>query len=306
MDKNRESRRNFLKKITKTTILLWVAWAGTNKIFELLKTHCREQYKHKQKVIFADHIAIHEQIRKYDRKSSFWKRIRDLRYYQENCEALEYAPDITFESFRALWIVEWEGDPLSINKKDGWAGKFHIQPDVATKEFDMKIFTNNSKYKQYDFDKLKKQGKNKAEIYKIHGKLLQKIIKENNNLETLAALDDRFHPTKCLKKVAERLQKDYIFAKKILEDNMTWAKEIHFKAHVKNLWWDLYQYAAMNGYNKWTGSFYKTTNQHLENITYYIKKCHKFDTILEQGIAKLLSNEALRDYIIQETNAQIK
>jgi hypothetical protein len=93
-----------------------------------------------------------------------------------------------------------------------------MQPDVAKKDFGMKIFTDNKKYKAYDFDLLrkstgkgknKKPGKTKTEIYALHGEILKKILSEGDGIQRLADLDDRFNPSECIKKALIQLEKNY-------------------------------------------------------------------------------------------------
>ncbi len=255
---------------------------------------------------FGDFVALHKDLHQYDKSSTFWRWIRIARYDKNIRKALEHAPHITFESFQGLYMVEWEGNTASINSRDGWAGLLHIQPDVA-KELNMKIFTDAPEFSQYDFDHLKSKGMSMGEIYALHGKLLQQIVEENDGQSRLASLDDRFDPQTCLIKVATKLEKTYNKATILLNDNNTWPKETTFKDYVKNtIHGDIYQYAAINGYNKWWGSFYvistEKSGNHMMNVKKNADDAKKYNKVLEQGILQWLEGEKLRDYIIQHIN----
>lgn len=267
------------------------------------KTKSLEQSKKE----FGDYIALNQDLHQYDKSTTFWRWIRIARYDKNIRKALEHAPHITFESFQGLYMVEWEWNTASINSRDGWAGLLHIQPDVAKKELNMKIFTDDPEYAQYDFDVLKRQWMSRGEIYALHGKILKKITQENDGQSRLAWLDDRFDPQTCLDKVAIKLEKTHNSAKKLLDDKTVWPKETAFKNYVAHtLHWDIYQNAAINWFNKWQWSFYVISTEkswnHMENVKKNADDAKKYNKILEQGISKWLEWEKLRDYIIQHIN----
>ncbi len=296
-------------------------WWDQARILEKLK---KEKYFIAKKD-FGDYVAQNQKLQKYPKDTPFGRWIRSMRYYKNTKIALQsYAPDIKFLSLQGLHMVEGEGNTASINRKDWWAGLLHIQPDVAKKDFNMKIFTDHKDYKQYDYDYLrtthynryipigadKKQtaqweSKLRAYIYALHGNLLHKITNENDSQRKLADLDDRFNPQICLNKAAQRMQTDYTKTKEILDDQTTWPKEIAFQNYVTNtIQWDLYQYAAINAFNKWRSSFrkIKTTQspRHMENVRDHSNNADKYHKILQKGINKWLSWEKLWKYTIQQ------
>ncbi|AKH32627.1 hypothetical protein XF24_00269 [candidate division SR1 bacterium Aalborg_AAW-1] len=264
----------------------------------------------RKKELFGDYIAMNKNLQQFSKKTEFGRRVRTLRYHKNIHRALEkYAPDIRFESFLGLYMVEGEGNTASINHRDGGAGLLHIQPDVAKKDLDMKIFTDHPDYKRYEFDLLKKQGYSTSKIYALHGKIIKQIVQENDGQERLAGLDERFHPQICLDKVAQRMQKDYIYAKKKLTDNQSGPKEQAFKKYVKEtLRSDVFQYAAINGYNKGTRSFLtiatKNSGNHMKNVQHHITHTQDYTNLLNQGIANGLEKEDLWNYIIENSTKQ--
>lgn len=277
------------------------------------QSHTQEKtYEYKTKSLeqskkeFGDFIALHKDLHQYDKSTTFGRWIRIARYDKNIRKALEHAPHITFESFQGLYMVEWEWNTASINSRDGWAWLLHIQPDVAKKELNMKIFTDDPKYARYDFDLLRSQGKSRSEIYALHGKILKKIVEENDGQARLALLDHRFAQI-CLDKVAIKLENTHNSAKRLLDDKTVWPKETAFKNYVAHtLHWDIYQNAAINWFNKWAGSFYvistEKSGNHMENVKKNADDAKHYNKVLEQGILQWLEWEKLRDYIIQHIN----
>ena len=282
------------------------------------QSHTQEKtYEYKTKSLeqskkeFGDFIALHKDLHQYDKSSTFWRWIRIARYDKNIRKALEHAPHIAFELFQGLYMVEWEWNTWSINSRDGWAGLIHFQPDVAKKERNMKIFTDDPKYSQYDFDLLRSQGKSKQKIYALHGKILEEIRQENDGQARLSGLDDRFNPKICLEQAAIKLEKTYKSAKKLLDDDNPGPKESAFKDYVKNtIHGDIYQYAAINWFNKWQWSFYvistEKSGNHMQNVKKNADDAKKYNKVLEQGILQWLSGEDLWNYIITTINPNQK
>lgn len=266
--------------------------------------------------VFGDYVATHVKLQSLDTvnsagkeiKTAFGKYARFMRYEKEFDQALEeYGPSLQKDLVRWLAITEWEGNPVSINSMDGGAGILHIQPDVAKKDFHMKVFTDNKKYKQYDFYLLKKQGMSKHEIYALHGKILKKILAENDGLSHVASLDDRFHPKHCLEKVVKQLEKNYHLGVTMAKEKPALMKEL--KQYAKNIWQDRKQLYALNAFNKWPKSGHlsftywdeEKLRGHLENVLLHTSEYQEYDKIVKDGSAQWKEKEGLWQYLLEET-----
>lgn len=263
--------------------------------------------------VFGDYVATHVKLQSLDTvnsagkeiKTAFGKYARFMRYEKEFDAALEeYGPSLQKDLVRWLAITEWEWNPVSINSMDGGAGILHIQPDVAKKDLHMKVFTDNEKYKQYDFDLLEKQGMSRHEIYALHGKVLKKILAENDWLTHVASLDDRFHPKHCLQKVVKQLEKNYNIGLKIAKERPEDMQEL--KQYAKDVWQDRRQLYALNAFNKWPRSGYKSftfgdtekLRWHLENVLLHTKEYDSYDSVLKDGIRQWKEKDALWEHLM--------
>ncbi len=266
--------------------------------------------------MFGDYVATSVKLQSLNTVNSAWKEIktafgkyaRFMRYEKEFDQALEeYGPSLQKDLVRWLAITEWEGNPVSINSMDGGAGILHIQPDVAKKDFHMKVFTDNQKYKQYDFGLLKKQGMSKYEIYALHGKILKKILAENDGLSHVASLDDRFHPKHCLEKVVKQLEKNYHLGMTMAKENPDNLKEL--KQYAKDVWQNRKQLYALNAFNKWPKSGHlsftywdeEKLRGHLENVLLHTSEYQEYDKIIKDGSAQWKEKEGLWQYLLEET-----
>lgn len=231
-----------------------------------------------------------------NRSTTLWRYVRVARYIDHiQTSANQYG--IPFEYLFALIMVESQGNTASINENDGWAGFIHFQPDVA-KEYGMKIFTDNKKYKQYDFGTMQKQGKSKKEIYTKHGEILQWLM--NKSMWELEQLDDRFHTSKCIDATAKYLAK----IKKQVDKNKNSACIDPSRNVYKNdTVYNFDRILTLNGFNKWFGydkklKQYRFTiwfegGSHVRNLKSNLSDMRAYDTYVKNMIRQGKSNEEI-------------
>ena len=256
-----------------------------------LKTAQLDSVTHVKLVEFG-HFLKKQSLWKIDKSTTLWRYVRIMRY-RDQIEAAAKEYDIPFEYFFALIMVESEGNTASINETDGWAGFIHFQPDVA-KQFGLKVFTDDPKYKQYDVATMKKQWKTLHEIYKIHGKLLKNIIK-NKWMAELEKLDGRFNIWDCIEITAKYLHQ-------IKENNV----DKHKDETCKDASWNVYKndtifdfdwMLALNGFNKWPTHFdvnFKKGN-HVKNIKMNLTDMRKYEIYVKNMIHQGKSDQEIFD-----------
>ncbi len=264
--------------------------------------HSLDRYE-QEKSDFGVWLSRNVRLQEYDIHTPFGMWARSLRFHKDMVASLkQFAPSIDYDSYVALNMQESRGNTAGINPNDGGAGFFHIQPDVAKKDYGMKIFTDDKQYRSYDYDRLYKsfvkKGVNKKyikrKIYRIHGKVVKKITSTNDGYSRLANLDDRWHVQRCNDAVAKVLQKNYDFAKKWIAENKH-SMMPQYKRFSKKYHEDFLVLCALNGFNKGAGSFltdfdgttHKTrASKHIVHIINHKKNIRSFNVALEQGIKK--------------------
>lgn len=261
----------------------------------------KETAMEKQKSRFWRYIAHNEKLQKFDKRNTFGRRIRTIRFHEEIRQSINnHTLKIPYADFMALTMVESEWNTASINTRDGWAWFIHRQPDVASKDYGMKIFTNNAKYKKYDFDAMKKKWNTRKTIYKTHGKILQQILKEGDGYNKLSNMDDRFHIPTCIEKTWQYLRSIYRWVKR-RESKNSKRNLSTYKKWAKEAGIDFHRACAMNGFNKWPRRFLVNFTEwtHLNNIKGNKEDALKYEGILEAWIKKWLKDKELFNYILK-------
>ncbi len=231
-----------------------------------------------------------------DRSTTLWRYVRVARYV-DHIQASAEQYHIPFEYLFALIMVESQGNTASINEADGWAWFIHFQPDVA-KEYGLKVFTDNAKYKQYDYTTMRKKWIKQADIYKKHGEVLEGLM--NKSMAELEQLDERFHTSKCIDATAKYLAK----IKKQVDKNKDAAcNHPSWDVHKNNTIYDLDRMLTLNGFNKWFGYDKKIkqyrftlnfeTWTHVKNIKNNLSDMRAYDEYVKNMIRQGKSNEEI-------------
>lgn len=302
-----ESLKLFLnKKYTSVALvaaLLWGTWVAvstlTNSCNVIHKTSITELKENNDNITNAKYIEFWHFLEKQelwtiDRATTLGRYVRISRYRDHIKEAADKY-GVPFDYLFALIMVESQGNTASINENDWWAGFIHFQPDVA-KEYDMKLFTDNKKYKEYSFEHMKKKWKTKKEIYKKHGEILQGLM--DKSMAELEQLDDRFHTTKCINATATYLAK----IKKQVDKNKDKAcDDDSWNTYKNDIIYDFDRMLTLNGFNKWYGydkkaDTYRFTigfedGSHVKNIKHNLDKMRKYDEYVKDMIKEWKSND---------------
>ena len=266
-----------------------------------------------QKITFAKYLK-EKGINKEDfpRDSGLGKFLRTFRYYAGIKETATQHK-IPLDHFFALKMIEGEGDPTNINVYDGWAGISQIQPDTFkqfsrdTLKRQYKVFSDDSKYKAWDYATLRKKYSRSDANALIAKKLVD--IKENtlkSDFGKLTKLDDRFNP-----KIALDFSAQYLLHCKAKIDAKALLKEPLKTYATKYNGFDFARLLALNGYNKWPANYdtnvYDTqrdvdkdkypnktyTDHHLHNLTTRITQYRAYTAWMQGWIKQWLSGEAL-------------
>lgn len=230
------------------------------------------------------------------------KFLRTFRYYKD-IKTIALDRQIPLNYFFGLKMIEWEGDPTNINVADWWAGISQIQPDTF-KWFNAehlkkpgKVFSDDPKYKAYDYTLLKEQHGSRTKANKIIADKLVEIRKEHKyDMSKLIALDDRFNP-----QVALEFSADYLlYCKKHVKTEK--LKDASRNTYKNDKEFDFVWMLALNGYNKWPSNYDNNFNgTHINNLKTRIRQYNtysqKLNDLLSAGyhfdqILDMLANDS--------------
>lgn len=227
-----------------------------------------------------NHMPPESQI---DREFPLGKFLRVMRYYDLVEKACKNSP-IPSEYVMALMMVEWQGNPSSINETDGGAWLIHFQDETAN-EYGVKVFTKTDEYEHiYGKSHRPKQGK-----------ILDLKLQKPYTLDWMAKFDERFDPKKNIIMTTKYLTYIRNIVEKNYEKNTShesWDK------HKNDKEFDFKTLLTLNGFNKGPQNFAKRFGEgtHIEWIKRDLKAYRDFLKLTKQ----CLLNDLSWDVIIQK------
>ncbi|HKL44198.1 MAG TPA: hypothetical protein VJ892_02890 [Candidatus Absconditabacterales bacterium] len=275
---------NFLKKETQTNSI-----NHKEKLKD--KINSKEEFKD---------FLLEKGLNEFDRSLPFGRYLRVLRY-EDTIKKHAKTYGIPYENVFVLTMIESQGNPASINENDGGAGIVHFQPDVA-REYGLKVFTDNEKYKKRSFKRLKKKGRTKEEIYTKHAKILKGILNDSEKgMPELEKIDERFNYDKCFEATCKYLKKiKNHYVEGSYESATSDKSRNEYKTNETNFKWML----ALNGFNKGPSRF--TVNfengSHMTNI----RNNKEYMENYEERLEKLLKQGLTGDEILEKLEFPFK